>query len=56
MVGAKVKQPPAELSNTEEKTAGESRLGSGSQSIAPSSAMSAIVRPSPIAAYALSGA
>ncbi len=44
------------MSSKAPKTVGPSIAGSGSQSMAPSSATSATVRPSPIAAYDSIGA
>ena len=48
--GASVKAPPRSGSSNAAKVLGESRSGRQSQSIEPSRATSATVRPSPIAA------
>jgi hypothetical protein len=54
--GASAKRPPRSASKSAPNTLGESRSGRQSQSIAPSRATSATVRPSPIAAYSQIGA
>jgi hypothetical protein len=48
--GTSVNDPPRRASRSAPKTVGESTEGKGSQSIEPSRATSATVRPSPIAA------
>jgi hypothetical protein len=50
VAGISVKQPPLSASSRAPKTLGESRSGRVNQSTEASSATSAIVRPSPIAA------
>jgi hypothetical protein len=46
-IGASSKQPPREASRIAPQTLGESKSGRHSQSMAPSAATSAAVRPSP---------
>jgi hypothetical protein len=49
-VGAMVMRPPCSASTSAANTGGESRLGMGNQSMLPSRATRATVRPSPIPA------